>query len=148
MNRKWTTNEQEHKCFCPMYQSWQNLDQTLTKPWLNIDKTLTKPVAKPEKVYSIPERVDFNLLRRFTFSNSAEMFAAHQLITKGLHLNGKDYVTVYFTDSYSSLQKGCVENTNKLIRKYIPHPALCDIFSAHYLMIIPIDLTKDLWPFQ
>lgn len=27
---------------------------------------------------------------------------------------------VYFTDSFSSWQKGAVENTNKLIRQYIP----------------------------
>ena len=35
----------------------------------------------------------------------------------GKHLGG---VLVYFTDSYSSWQKGAVENTNKLIRQYIP----------------------------
>ena len=28
-----------------------------------------------------------------------------------------------FTDAYSSWQKGCIENTNKLIRKYIPKGA-------------------------
>ena len=31
-----------------------------------------------------------------------------------------DDVIVYFADAYSSWQKGCVENTNKLIRRYIP----------------------------
>ena len=29
-------------------------------------------------------------------------------------------VDIYFTDAYSSWQKGAVENTNKLIRQYIP----------------------------
>ena len=42
------------------------------------------------------------------------------LVTKGLHMKGKDDVIVYFADAYSSWQKGCVENTNKLIRRYIP----------------------------
>lgn len=28
--------------------------------------------------------------------------------------------TVYFADSYTSWQKGAVENANKLIRQYIP----------------------------
>lgn len=49
-----------------------------------------------------------------TTDNGSE-FAAHQYITE--HLNG---VEVYFADSYSSWQKGAVENTNKLIRQYIP----------------------------
>ena len=41
-------------------------------------------------------------------------FAKHKLISKKLH------TSVYFTDPYSSWQKGTVENTNKLIRQYIP----------------------------
>ncbi|RKV83873.1 MAG: IS30 family transposase, partial [Bacteroidetes bacterium] len=32
----------------------------------------------------------------------------------------KLHTSVYFTDPYSSWQKGTVENTNKLIRQYIP----------------------------
>jgi len=32
------------------------------------------------------------------------------------HLNAK----IYFTDPYSSWQKGSIENMNKLIRQYIP----------------------------
>ena len=52
-------------------------------------------------------------LHTITTDNGSE-FAAHQWITKQLG------VPVYFTDSYSSWQKGAVENTNKLIRQYIP----------------------------
>lgn len=52
-------------------------------------------------------------LRTITTDNGSE-FAAHEWITKQLG------VPVYFTDSYSSWQKGAVENTNKLIRQYIP----------------------------
>ena len=53
------------------------------------------------------------LLRTITTDNGSE-FAAHKLISKLLN------VPVYFTDSYSSWQKGAVENENKLIRQYIP----------------------------
>lgn len=38
----------------------------------------------------------------------------HQLITK------KTRVPVFFTDPYSSWQKGGVENTNKMLRRYLP----------------------------
>lgn len=48
-----------------------------------------------------------------TTENGSE-FAAHEWITAQLG------VQVYFTDSFSSWQKGAVENTNKLIRQYIP----------------------------
>ena len=55
-----------------------------------------------------------NKLLTITTDNGSE-FAEHEWISK--HLGG---VPVYFTDSYSSWQKGAVENTNKLIRQYIP----------------------------
>ena len=38
----------------------------------------------------------------------------HKLITKYLG------AVVYFADPYASWQKGAIENTNKLIRQYIP----------------------------
>ncbi len=41
-------------------------------------------------------------------------FAKHQERTKKLG------VVVYFADAYASWQKGSIENTNKLIRQYIP----------------------------
>lgn len=49
-----------------------------------------------------------------TTDNGSE-FSAHEEITKGLK-----GIVVYFADSYCSWQKGLVENTNKLIRQYIP----------------------------
>ena len=58
-------------------------------------------------------------VKTITTDNGSE-FASHQLITKGLHMKRKEDVIVYFADAYSSWQKGCVENTNKLIRRYIP----------------------------
>ena len=52
-------------------------------------------------------------LKTITTDNGSE-FAAHEWIT------GKLGVPVFFTDAYSSWQKGAVENTNKLVRQYIP----------------------------
>lgn len=52
-------------------------------------------------------------LRSITTDNGGE-FAKHKLISKKLG------IPVFFTDPYSSWQKGTVENTNKLIRQYIP----------------------------
>ena len=49
-----------------------------------------------------------------TISNDCSEFAKHLDIAK--HLNAK----IYFTDPYSSWQKGSIENMNKLIRQYIP----------------------------
>lgn len=52
-------------------------------------------------------------LKTITTDNGSE-FAAHEWISE--KLGG---VHVYFTDSYSSWQKGNIENSNKLIRQYI-----------------------------
>ena len=52
-------------------------------------------------------------LKTITTDNGSE-FAAHEWLSKKLG------VPIYFTDSYSSWQKGNIENTNKLVRQYIP----------------------------
>lgn len=83
------------------------------------------PIAKKVVQLLMPYR---QTIKTITTDNGSE-FAAHQLITKGLRMKGKDDVVVYFADSYSSWQKGCVENTNKLIRKYIPKHANFNRFS-------------------
>ena len=71
-------------------------------------------------------------IKTITTDNGSE-FAAHHLITKGLYMRGKEDVIVYFTDAYSSWQKGCIENTNKLIRRYIPKQANFNQFSDAYI---------------
>ena len=52
-------------------------------------------------------------IKTITTDNGPE-FAAHKLITKFLG------AAVYFAVPYASWQKGAIENTNKLIRQYIP----------------------------
>ena len=55
-------------------------------------------------------------IKTITTDNGSE-FTCHEYITKELD------VTVYFTDPYSSWQKGNIENANGLIRQYIPKSA-------------------------
>lgn len=70
-----------------------------------------KPLA--DAVYRLLLPYKGELLRTITTDNGSE-FSQHKLISKRLN------VPVYFTDAYSAWQKGAIENTNKLIRQYIP----------------------------
>jgi IS30 family transposase len=70
-----------------------------------------QPVAKTAWRLLLPYKGE--MLHTITTDNGSE-FAAHEWLTKQLGAQ------VYFTDSYASWQKGAVENTNKLIRQYIP----------------------------
>lgn len=80
-------------------------------------------------------------LHTITTDNGCE-FAAHLEITKRLSIKGKEKVKVYFADSYSSWQKGAIENANKLIRKYIPKKANFDEFSDRKIMDIQKKLNR------
>ena len=71
-------------------------------------------------------------LKTITTDNGSE-FSAHLDITAGLRMKGLEDVTVYFADSYSSWQKGAVENVNKLIRQYIPKKSNFNNFSDQYI---------------
>ena len=73
---------------------------------------LAMPLAKVAWRLLLPYKGEG--LKTITTDNGSE-FAAHEWLSK--KLGG---VPVYFTDSYSSWQKGNIENTNKLIRQYIP----------------------------
>lgn len=64
-----------------------------------------------------------------TTDNGGE-FAKHKLISKVLK------APVFFTDPYSSWQKGSVENTNKLIRQYIPKSMDIKQLSHNKLLVI------------
>ena len=70
----------------------------------------TEPLAKVVRRLLLPYKKH---IKTITTDNGPE-FAAHKLITKYLG------AVVYFADPYASWQKGAIENTNKLIRQYIP----------------------------
>ena len=65
-------------------------------------------------------------IKTITTDNGPE-FADHLTITK------KIGVKVYFAHPYSSWQKGCIENTNKLIRQYIPKKYNFNDFSGGFI---------------
>lgn len=69
------------------------------------------PLAKVVWRLLLPYKGD--ALKTITTDNRSE-FAEHEWITRKLN------VPVFFADSYSSWQKGAVENENKLVRQYIP----------------------------
>ena len=68
-------------------------------------------------------------IKTITTDNGPE-FAAHKLITEYLG------AVVYFADPYSSWQKGAIENTNKLIRQYIPKQANFDDYTDKKIAMI------------
>lgn len=65
-------------------------------------------------------------LKTITTDNGLE-FACHEYITRKLG------VTVYFTDPYSSWQKGSIENQNGLIRQYIPKSSTFEGVSHQFI---------------
>ena len=65
-------------------------------------------------------------IKSITTDNGSE-FAYHEYITKKLG------VPVYFTDPYSSWQKGSIENQNGLIRQYIPKSTNFDDISHQFI---------------
>ena len=78
----------------------------------------SEPLAKAVRRLLLPYKKH---IKTITADNGPE-FAAHKLITKYLG------AVVYFADPYASWQKGAIENTNKLIRQYIPkHTNLDDV---------------------
>ena len=90
---------------------------TLTEMSTNL--MLIEKLKNGKKAIDVAKTV-FRLLFPFrehvlsiTTDNGSE-FAAHQYITDRLKAQ------VYFTDAYSSWQKGRIENGNKLIRFYLP----------------------------
>lgn len=85
----------------------------------------SKPLAKTVVKLLYAYRRD---IKTITTDNGSE-FAAHEDITNGLKINGKEDIIVYFADAYCSWQKGAVEYTNKLIRQYIPKGANFNQFS-------------------
>ncbi len=68
-----------------------------------------------------------------TTDNGPE-FAAHKYIAKMLHTK------VFFAHPYSSWEKGLIENTNKLIRQYIPNGTDFSSLSDDYILYVQTEL--------
>lgn len=74
-------------------------------------------------------------VRTITTDNGSE-FSLHERIAKALRTK------IYFADSYSSWQKGAIENTNKLIRQYIPKGSDFDTFSDAYIKEVQYKINR------
>lgn len=70
-----------------------------------------------------------------TTDNGPE-FAGHKYIAKMLHTK------VYFTHPYSSWEKGLIENTNKLVRQYIPKNTDFSTLSDEYILHVQTELNR------
>lgn len=97
---------------------------TLTERSTNMLLMERLPEGKrPEPLAKVVIRLLFpyrHTIRTITTDNGSE-FCAHRLISKALApKRTKNPNLVFFADSYSSWQKGTIENANKLIRQYIP----------------------------
>jgi len=79
----------------------------------------SEPLAKEVRRLLLPYKKH---IKTITTDNGPE-YAADQQVTKALG------VIVYFADPYASWQKGAIENTNKLIRQYIPKHANFDDYT-------------------
>lgn len=97
---------------------------TLTERSTNMLLMERLPQGKrPEPLAKVVIRLLFpyrHTIRSITTDNGSE-FCAHRLISRALApKEAKNNNLVFFADSYSSWQKGAIENANKLIRQYIP----------------------------
>jgi len=68
-----------------------------------------------------------------TTDNGTE-FAEHKYIAKKLHTK------VYFAHPYSSWEKGLIENTNKLVRQYIPNGTDFSSLSDDYILHVQTEI--------
>lgn len=98
-----------------------------------------EPLAKAVIRLLMPYR---DTIKTITTDNGSE-FCAHQLISKALApKNDKNRNLVFFADSYASWQKGAIENTNKLIRQYIPKGTDFNNISEAYVKKIQYKINR------
>jgi IS30 family transposase len=69
-------------------------------------------------------------------SDNGSEFTRHRLIAKKLQ------TAFYFAHPYSSWERGLNENTNKLIRQYIPKKSSFNDFDQNYINLITLKLNK------
>ena len=102
-------------------------------------KLIMAKSAKGKNAKAI-SRLVVQLLRPFerfvlsiTTDNGTE-FADHKYIAKMLHTK------VFFTHPYSSWEKGLIENTNKLVRQYIPNGTDFSSISDDFILLVQTEL--------
>ena len=97
------------------------------------------PLAKVVIRLLFPYR---HTVRSITTDNGLE-FRAHKMISKALAPKGSQNPNlVFFADSYSSWQKGAIENANKLIRQYIPKGTVFSTLSDVFIRKIQYKINR------
>ena len=76
-----------------------------------------------------------SVVHTITTDNGTE-FAEHERIARRLDAK------IYFAHPYSSWEKGLVENTNKLIRQYIPKKSALSDFSDDFIHSVQLKLNR------
>ena len=92
----------------------------------------------PEKVAETAVRLLYPYRRNvltITTDNGSE-FSRHEVISRRLN------APVFFADSYSSWQKGVIENTNKLIRQYIPKGTDFNMLTDEYIHSVQLKINR------
>lgn len=74
-------------------------------------------------------------VKTITTDNGSE-FSAHTYVTE------KIKAPIFFADTYSSWQKGAIENANKLIRQYIPKGVDLNVFSDEFIKSVQYKLNR------
>lgn len=97
------------------------------------------PLAKVVIRLLFPYR---HAVRSITTDNGPE-FCAHKMISRALAPKGPQNPNlVFFADSYSSWQKGAIENANKLIRQYIPKGTVFSTLSDGFIREIQYKINR------
>lgn len=119
---------------------------TLTERSTNMTLMEKLPHGKhPEPLAKIVIRLLFpyrHTIKSITTDNGSE-FCCHKLISKALAPKEvRNPNLVFFADSYSSWQKGAIENANKLIRQYIPKGTDFSIITDDFIRKIQHKLNR------
>lgn len=81
-------------------------------------------------------------VRSITTDNGSE-FCAHKMISKALAPKGsRNPNLVFFANSYSSWQKGAIENANKHIRQYIPKGTFFSTLTDEFIRKIQYKINR------
>ncbi len=91
--------------------------------------------AEDVKKATIDALADWGFIKTITSDNGKE-FACHQQIAKALNID------FYFATPYHSWERGANENTNGLIRQYIPKQTDFDTITQEYVQYVENELNN------
>jgi IS30 family transposase len=91
--------------------------------------------AEDVKKATIDALADWGFIKTITSDNGKE-FACHQQIARALNID------FYFATPYHSWERGTNENTNGLIRQYIPKQTDFDTLTQEYVQYVEDELNN------